>query len=290
MDRYDTISKLEEVILGRSSPKTTTWLERLPGLPIASAQGTAEDTPAWVRNKPRDTPASRFFVGLAEAADLTAAREASVRNAHDQALRELVRGVAKGATSIDAREELRLRDFVKKLADVSETTFVFDKGRSRFKYWTLLRLNPRAFDATVAAGGAEVKRPPSARILHSVEPQYFNSDRTLRLEYANVLIERTGKATLSFQAAATIRVRFPPRTGPAVALMFLDRNRKPLGVFREVAYAVVNICGGYENHETEVNDKGFSWSVLDMATTFALQVQPDAPGTLCDRRGVPPPF
>jgi hypothetical protein len=290
MAHYDAIAKLEMGILGKSPSKNTAWLDWVPPLPLATAQERgAERTPGWVRDKPRDTPVSRFFVGVAEAPQLDSARDASLRDAEDQAVRELVRAVTKNTTSVDALEDLRLRDFVKKLADVNETAFVFDKTRSVFKYWTLLRLHPRTFDTTVAAGGASIKVMAGARILQSAAPQYFNGDRTLRVEYANVLIESTGRATLSFQAAATIRARFPARVGPSVGLMFVDRDRKPLGPFRDVAQASVDACGGYENHETVLNDRDFSRGVLDRAEMFVLQLQAGASPSRCDR-GFPSPF
>jgi hypothetical protein len=289
MAHYDAIAKLEMGILGKSLSRGTAWLDHIPLPAVAVAQDRGADrTPGWVRDKPRDTPVSRFFVGVAEAPQLEGARDASLRSAEDQAVGELVRAVAKQTTSVDALEDLRLRDFVKKLADVNETAYVFDKTRSLFKYWTLLRLNPRAFDITVAAGGASVKAVPGARILRSAEPQYFNGDRTLRVEYANVLIESTGRATLSFQAAATIRARFPARVGPSVGLLLVDRDRKPLGPPRDVAQASVDACGGYENHEAVLSDKDFPRGVLDRAETFVLQVGGASPSR-CDR-GFPPPF
>lgn len=291
MKHYDAVTKLEMYILGRPAAGRASSTDGPSFVPAALAQERVlERTPDWVRSQPRDTDTSRFFVGTGDAADLESARELSLRHAQDQVVGELARGVAKGVASVDVLEELRLRDLVSKLGEVANTAFTFDKERVRFRYWTLLRLNPRFFNDALLTLGDARKPAPAARILPSAHPQYFNANRTLRVEYANVFVEQSGKATLSFQAAATIRARFPGQTGPSVSLMFVDKDKKPLGPFREVAHVSVDSCGGYQAHQINLNDKDFSRDVLDRAGAFVLQMPGSTSPLRCDRGSIPPSF
>ena len=118
------------------------------------------------------------------------------------------------------------------------------------------------------------------RILQSAKKKYFNADRRVRVEYANVTIDANGASMLSFQAAAMVRARFPSRNGPWVNLAFLDQNGKVIGKFKQVRIARVKNCGGYENHEVSLNDK-FPKSIIDSAASFTLQLPGGAAPIRC---------
>jgi hypothetical protein len=96
-------------------------------------------------------------------------------------------------------------------------------------------------------------------------------DGKVRVAYANVVVDEAGKTTLSFQADAWVRARFPHGSGPRVSLMFLDAKKAPLGAFREVAIARVEACFGRQSHEVPL-DKGFPRAIIERAESFTLKM------------------
>ena len=120
-----------------------------------------------------------------------------------------------------------------------------------------------------------------AQTLFSDRPQYFNADRKIRVESANIVIDREARrATLHFEAAAMVRASFPDHNGPWVVLGFLDGEGRVIGPFKQVIEASVSSCGGYQRHEIELAER-FGWSVIEQAQSFTIRMPGGANAQRC---------
>ena len=253
---------------------------------VAYAQAVA---PPWVAKVPTD-PTFQFFVGLGEAKEPGEARGLSRRDALEHVERILLKNVSGTrpmTTQTDVIRQVYLRDFSEKVAEVVDFATALDRERGLYRYWMLIRVNKRFLDPGVSASllnyGSDPPAPSGtvAKILQSAQKQYFNADRRVRVEYANVSVDQDGRGTFFFQAAAMIKARFPARAGPWVKLGFLDQSGNLIGGFRQVVEASVESCGGYQDHRVRLNESDFPLSILRQATSFTIQVPGGASPVRC---------
>ena len=109
------------------------------------------------------------------------------------------------------------------------------------------------------------------RVLRSDRPQYFNADRKIRVEYANIVVTEKS-VTLYFEAAAMVRAKFPGRAGPWVLVALSDRDGRVIGDFQQVQIASVDACGGYQRHEVDLMPRFFSRRIVEEAAGFTIRM------------------
>lgn len=107
---------------------------------VAHAQGPA--APDWVAKPPEDAT-SLYFVGFGESRALTDAKEASLRQAIDEATEALLRRMGSaGRASAPASVEA-LREYVRKSSRVADTNLAYDRAAGVYRHHTLLEISRR---------------------------------------------------------------------------------------------------------------------------------------------------